>query len=91
MEYIHSKHIAHCDLSLENVLVIPSTLTVCIIDFGLAVATDGMGHSEELFTRVGCGKANYLAPEVGCFSACEVGLSKLVNGGVGHGDAGVHP
>ena len=64
MTYMHSKHIAHCDLSLENVLITASNMNVRIIDFGLGAATDGLGHSAELFTRTGCGKPNYLAPEV---------------------------
>jgi serine/threonine protein kinase len=65
MTYMHSKHVAHCDLSLENVLVTASNFNVTIIDFGLGATTDGLGHSMELFgRRGGCGKANYLAPEV---------------------------
>ncbi len=64
LSYLHSKHIAHCDLSLENVLIIPSSKRIKIIDFGLAVATDGMGNSEDLLRRPGCGKPAYLAPEV---------------------------
>ncbi len=69
LRYLHSKHIAHCDLSLENVLVRQSTLEICVIDFGLAVATDGLGHSEELMRRPACGKMQYLAPEV-CVHVC---------------------
>lgn len=69
LTYLHSKHIAHCDMSLENVLVRQSTMDICIIDYGLAVATDGLGHSEELMRRPACGKMNYLAPEVRCLAA----------------------
>ena len=64
LTYLHSKHIAHCDLSLENVLVRPSTLQLCVIDFGLCVPTNGCGHSEDLMQRSAQGKLRYLAPEV---------------------------
>ena len=64
LTYLHSKHIAHCDLSLENVVIRPSDLRLCILDFGLCVATNGAGHSEELLLRPPHGKAKYQAPEV---------------------------
>jgi serine/threonine protein kinase len=70
VQHLHSRGIAHCDLSLENILVIPSTLEIRVIDFGLAVPTDCHGHSAELFARPPlCGKPYYLAPEV-CVRAC---------------------
>jgi hypothetical protein len=64
LAYVHSKHIAHCDMSLENVIIRRSDLRLCIIDFGLCVPTDGRGHSAEFATRPPCGKYPYMAPEV---------------------------
>lgn len=73
LAYLHSKHIAHCDLSLENVLITRSNGRIKVIDFGLAVPTDGMGHSAELMARPpGAGKDNYLAPEVQYCVRCDV-------------------
>ncbi len=61
---MHGRHIAHCDISLENILVDRGAGAMCIIDFGLAVATDFVGSSVELSVRPASGKLYCMAPEV---------------------------
>lgn len=57
--YCHRMHICHRDLKPENILLDPSTLTVKLIDFGMAaLQTDGKMLSTP------CGSPHYAAPEV---------------------------
>lgn len=58
VRHIHSHHVAHLDISLEN-FVIDAHGAVRLIDFGLAVST--IGQPLCVGTR---GKPNYMAPEV---------------------------
>jgi Protein kinase domain len=64
VKYIHSKHIAHRDISLENAMLSSSPLpnTVKIIDFGLALMLDVLNSTRITGNRVG--KERYMAPEV---------------------------
>ncbi|CAE7409455.1 mrkB [Symbiodinium sp. CCMP2592] len=61
MRYLHDRYIAHCDLSMENILVSKNPtdghLQVKIIDFSMAVVGEKMtsGHR---------GKPSYQAPEM---------------------------
>jgi serine/threonine protein kinase len=85
MAFLHSRHIAHADLSCENVLVVRSQTTggvgVCLIDFGQAVGTDGMGFSATLATRVATKKDYYVAPEMHRRVTTSGGaVAKAVNG-----------
>lgn len=71
LRYMHSLHIAHADLSCENVLVVRSRSEPprfpplgVVIDFGQALATDGEGRTPYLRDRVRTRKDNYLAPEL---------------------------
>merc|ERR1711959_868498 len=61
ISYMHSKHVAHRDLKLENlVLSKPNDLSsVTIVDFGLAKAARARQKMEEM-----CGTPWYAAPEL---------------------------
>ena len=56
--YLHSLHIFHRDLKLENIMINPITKNVKIIDFGLAT------HSDNMKWETICGSFEYLAPEI---------------------------
>jgi serine/threonine-protein kinase HSL1 (negative regulator of Swe1 kinase) len=57
--YCHRMHICHRDLKPENILLDPSSMTVKLIDFGMAaLQTDGRLLSTP------CGSPHYAAPEV---------------------------
>ncbi len=60
---MQSKRIAHCDLSLENVML-TTTGQVKVIDFALCVSAMPDGLSPELVARAAAGKAAYVSPEV---------------------------
>lgn len=60
IQYLHSMSIAHCDISLENILLAQNEegpLQVKVIDFGMAV----VGTNELVGPR---GKPSYQAPEM---------------------------
>jgi len=60
VQYLHSLNIAHCDISLENLLLVQhegEPLQVKVIDFGMAV----LGTNELVGPR---GKPSYQAPEM---------------------------
>lgn len=60
IQYLHNMSIAHCDISLENILLAQNEegpLQVKVIDFGMAV----VGTNEIVGTR---GKPSYQAPEM---------------------------
>ena len=64
---LHSKGIAHRDLSLENILISRRSGIIKIIDLGmcLKVPFDTNSNSYMLVHRQGtCGKINYMAPEI---------------------------
>ena len=57
--YCHRMHICHRDLKPENILLDPGSMTVKLIDFGMAaLQTDGRLLSTP------CGSPHYAAPEV---------------------------
>ena len=57
--YCHRMHICHRDLKPENILLDPTSMTVKLIDFGMAaLQTDGRLLSTP------CGSPHYAAPEV---------------------------
>jgi serine/threonine protein kinase len=67
VRYLHSKRIAHCDISAENTMVVRSTegVELKVIDFGMAAPIDDAGNSEDLRLRnVFAGKPYYTGPEV---------------------------
>jgi dual specificity tyrosine-phosphorylation-regulated kinase 2/3/4 len=58
LEFVHSQGIVHCDMKPENILLVPpSSLKVCIADFGSACRI-GQKHFEYIQSRY------YRAPEV---------------------------
>ena len=64
---LHSKGVAHRDLSLENILLSRRNGIIKIIDLGmcLKVPFDATSNSYILLHKQGtCGKINYMAPEV---------------------------
>jgi serine/threonine protein kinase len=63
--------IAHRDIKLENICIVPETLKVKIIDFGLSLTFDRI--SDRYVTDC-CGTYEYCAPEVLYTS---VGISRL--------------
>ncbi|KAJ3318311.1 hypothetical protein HDU93_003906 [Gonapodya sp. JEL0774] len=59
LHFMHSHHVLHRDIKLDNVLIDPATLHVTIIDFNLSTFyTD----SSELVEPVGC--INYSSPQI---------------------------
>jgi serine/threonine protein kinase len=73
MEFMHSKGVAHRDMSLENLLIFhpddEERMEIIVIDWGMSVRVP-MHKTEEgwkgyLVPAMGCcGKKNYIAPEV---------------------------
>ena len=61
MDHMHSRHVAHRDIKLENVLVDTSDMTLKVADFGYA-SQQKPGSSEEL--RSYRGTFTYMAPEI---------------------------
>ncbi|KXS16835.1 kinase-like protein [Gonapodya prolifera JEL478] len=59
LHFIHSHHVLHRDLKLDNVLVDPRTLHVTLIDFNLACF---YSDNSELTEPVGC--INYSSPQI---------------------------
>lgn len=57
LEYIHSQHIAHRDIKLENVLF-DEDHNIKLIDFGFSVAC------KDRRLKVFCGTPSYMAPEI---------------------------
>jgi len=58
VHHCHIRGVAHRDLKLENVLIVPHTLHVTLIDFGLAL-TDHVTHVNEAL-----GSPLYMSPEL---------------------------
>jgi hypothetical protein len=44
LTFMREHHIAHADLSNENVLIVVSTYCIKVIDFGTLVCTSAPGH-----------------------------------------------
>jgi polo-like kinase 4 len=65
LQYLHSNHIMHRDISLSN-LLLTSSMQVKIADFGLA--TQLSQNFESKHTTL-CGTPNYISPEVASRSA----------------------
>lgn len=57
--YCHRMHICHRDLKPENILLDPKTLTVKLIDFGMAAL-----QADGRLLSTPCGSPHYAAPEV---------------------------
>lgn len=86
--HLHSRNLAHRDLSLENVLLhrLPrgeneEQQYICkIIDFGMSVRllADGDGQALPIIPRGVCGKKNYMAPEVVACSSSSAPLNPLL-------------
>ena len=56
--YLHSKHICHRDIKLENILVMKNDI-IKIIDFGFAVKCN-----KDSYQKLFCGTPSYMAPEI---------------------------
>lgn len=65
LQYLHSNHIMHRDISLSN-LLLTSSMQVKIADFGLATQLDQQNESKHTTL---CGTPNYISPEVASRSA----------------------
>jgi serine/threonine protein kinase len=66
LKFLHSLHIGHRDMSLENVMV-GQDGTCKIIDFGMCLQSARTAEGNEIYmpsTLGACGKKNYIAPEV---------------------------
>jgi len=59
VNYLHSLHIVHRDIKLDNILVEESSRMVKLIDFGFSVVISG-GQRLKVF----CGTPSYMAPEI---------------------------
>lgn len=60
MSYLHTRHVIFRDLKPDNLLIIPDTLEINLIDFGLAVY---LGETSPFITGI-VGTRGYIAPEV---------------------------
>jgi serine/threonine protein kinase len=72
IQYIHSKGIAHRDVSLENIMYHPQSRTVTLVDFGLCTLVrrnESTGRNIRQ-AAIDFGKEHYMAPEY--FSMDEV-------------------
>ena len=56
IEFIHSKNIVHCDLKLENIIIVDKKIK--IIDFDLSIVEENDFVAESVF-----GTTGYIAPE----------------------------
>ena len=72
IQYIHSKGIAHRDVSLENIIYHPQSRTVTLVDFGLCtlVRRNESTGCNIRQAAIDFGKEHYMAPEY--FSMDEV-------------------
>ena len=69
VQFLHMNSICHRDLSLENIMFNPKTMTVKIIDLGMAIQAQKKENSlihefEYLKAQPSCGKLSYMAPEI---------------------------
>jgi serine/threonine protein kinase len=67
MERLHSLGIAHRDMSLENMLYDSDADTYVIIDFGMCLrmkSSEGGEGFRPVVRQRGCGKRNYMSPEI---------------------------
>jgi len=65
IQYIHSKGIAHRDVSLENIIYHPQSRTITLVDFGLCThvrRNESTGRNIRQAT-IDFGKEHYMAPE----------------------------
>lgn len=83
LEYLHSIHICHRDLTLENI-IISNNLELTIIDVGMCLKIPHNSETNEdmLIHKQGvCGKKNYIAPEIlqddEVFDGCAVDVWSL--------------
>lgn len=58
LEYLHSRHVAHRDIKLENI-IINSRENIKLIDFGFCCASP-----PDTRLRVFCGTPSYMSPEI---------------------------
>jgi len=61
LAYCHKRMVAHRDIKLENVCIVPDTLKIKIIDFDLSLTFNKPG---ERYAIDCCGTYEYCAPEV---------------------------
>jgi serine/threonine protein kinase len=72
ISFMQARLVAHCDLSLENVMIVARTRQVKVIDFALCVSASADGESPELVARAPAGKSAYISPEVSLPPVCLV-------------------
>lgn len=59
LNYLHKLHISHRDIKLENVLYMPGTKQIKLIDFGFSTL-----FNKEIKKKMFCGTPSYMAPEI---------------------------